>query len=151
MAMRLMRVKTDSNWEKISKPSREPHRMVSPDPPGNLSKEFQVTSSKINESNVYRLEPKQNKSGKVILYLQGGAYVGNSSDFHWQVVQQLIKDNNCTVIYPDYPLAPESSHIGCFLLLDALYKQILAEIDPKNLALWETLLDEVLLLHSHKS
>jgi len=135
LSARFTGTKSDKSWETMYKPTDEPEKIRSPAPPERLYKEFQITSCQVNGSNVYRLEPKQNKSSQVILYLHGGAYVKNSTIFHWNMIQQFIQNNNCTIIYPDYPLAPEASYVEGFQLLDVLYRQIVSEVDPKDLVL----------------
>jgi len=133
--LRLVNAKSGKRWTDAIEGNAKPDKFRAPTPLESLYKEFQITCSQINENDIYRLEPKENKSSIVILYLHGGAYVNNSSKFHWETIQQIIKDNNCTVIYPDYPLAPKASHVEGFQFLDVLYQQILSEVDPNDLVL----------------
>ena len=131
--MRLANAKSAKRWEYAIEGNPQPDKFRSPAPPENFYKEFQITSSQLNGNEVYRLEPKGKESSIVILYIHGGAYVNNSTTFHWNMIQDILKDNHCTIIYPDYPLAPKATHVEGFQFMDTLYQQILSEVDPKNL------------------
>jgi len=112
----------------------KPSRLDVPEPPIFMTKDFEVTSLQILERNVYRLKPKGTKtSNKVVVFLHGGGYFDNATKFHWKFLQQLMSDNNFTLIHPDYPLGPHNSHIECFQFIDALYNQLLLEINPNDL------------------
>ena len=45
----------------------------------------------------------------------------------------LVTDLNCTVIAPDYPLAPRHTVDDAFAMLDQLYRELLVTIQPENL------------------
>ncbi len=101
--------------------------------PKKYLKEFQVDIYQVNCRNVYKISPKENKSGKLILYLHGGAYINNIFSGHWDFAAQLVRETACTLIIPDYPLAPSSTYLDAFSMLDELYKIILAETDSDNI------------------
>ena len=78
------------------------------------------------------MSPKEKKSGKYILYLHGGAYINNVMGAHWDFVAQLVRETGCVVILPDYHLAPSSTYIDAFAMIDEVYKLILARVDSKK-------------------
>ncbi len=41
-----------------------------------------------------------------IIYLHGGAYVSKMLFLHWILLDKLVRGLECTMIIPDYPLAP---------------------------------------------
>lgn len=55
--------------------------------------------------------------------------------FHWSLFADLVKRTNCTIIAPDYPLAPAHSYKESFDMVTALYAQVLTEINTKDLIL----------------
>jgi len=120
--MRIADAKSGKRWNYAIEGNPQPNKFRSPAPPENFYKEFQIISSQINGNEVYRLEPKATKSSIVILYIHGGAYVNNTTKFHWDMIQDILKDNDCTIIFPDYPLAPKATHVEGFQFLDALYQ-----------------------------
>jgi len=112
----------------------KPNRLEMPVPPAFMKKDLEITSLKILKRNVYRLEPQGTKtSNKIILYLHGGGYFDNSTEFHWKFIRQIVLKAGCTVIHPDYPLGPKNSHAECFQFMDDLYKNLLLEINPNDL------------------
>ena len=66
----------------------------------------------------------ENKSDVVILYLHGGAYMGNITEQHWDLIEQLISKTNATIVVPDYPLAPEATCKETYDFIEALYRKI---------------------------
>ena len=101
--------------------------------PKKYFKEFQIDTSKINGRKVFTISSTAKKSGKYILYLHGGAYINNIFAAHWDFAVQLIRETGCTIIIPDYPLAPSSTFADAYSMLDKLYKTLLLEIDSKNI------------------
>ena len=87
---------------------------------------YSIENKKYMERNVFILTPSDNEpSEKVILYLHGGAYVGEIENEHWNFVEKLIKDTNNTIILPDYPLAPKYTYKDVFNMIEPLYKESL--------------------------
>jgi len=70
---------------------------------------------------------------KYILYFHGGSYMAEVSKLHWDFLQSLAIDTNATIIVPDYPLTPKYNYTDVFKMIEPLYKQIIQQIDTKNL------------------
>lgn len=101
--------------------------------PKKYVKEFKVDTSKINGQKVFAISSATEKNGKYILYFHGGAYINNIFAGHWDFAAQLVRETGCTVIIPDYPLAPSSSFVDAFAMLDKLYKVLLSKVDSENI------------------
>ena len=101
------------------------------EPPKGILKICNVSKSVIEGRNVFTLSPKNQISSTQILYLHGGAYVQNFVKQHWSFLAMLVKETNCTVTAPDYPLAPEYTHQDVFSMLVPLCKQILS-VEAEN-------------------
>lgn len=43
------------------------------------------------------------------IYLHGGAYVRPITAWHWRLLRRLVVESGCTIIVPQYPLAPGST------------------------------------------
>ena len=95
-------------------------------PPLHYRFKYKITSEKINGRKVYRIAPKKGPGKTTILYLHGGAYIFNSAIPHWNLADKLMSSLDCTIIYPDYPLAPESGAADIFNMLDPVYRKLLA-------------------------
>ena len=66
----------------------------------------------IEEDNLYGLKaewyrPEKARSGKILLYLHGGAFVLGSCDSHRKLVTQIARAGRIDAVLPEYRLAPE--------------------------------------------
>lgn len=104
----------------------------SKEPPRETNKICTVNKHQVNGRNVFTLTPKGEKSNTQILYLHGGAYVQNFVKQHWKFLSMLVKRTHCTIIAPDYPLAPEYTYIQAFESTVPLYKEIIAKSGSRN-------------------
>jgi acetyl esterase/lipase len=70
---------------------------------------FGVDIAKTEVGGLYAewLTPKERMSGKVLLYLHGGAYVVGGCDMHRQMVSHLARAGHIRTLLPEYRLAPE--------------------------------------------
>lgn len=97
-----------------------------PEPPPKLLKICNVHKFKINNRNIFTISPKnKDASDKHIIYLHGGAYVQSFLTFHWSFMAKLVKELNCTITAPDYPLAPAYTYKESFEMLTTLYSKLL--------------------------
>lgn len=58
---------------------------------------------------VYTLAPAGSAPRRSVLYLHGGGYVSHADRVHWRYVVRLAERLDARVIFPVYPLAPEST------------------------------------------
>lgn len=108
----------------------------SPKPPAKTSRICHIQEFQINNRNVYLLSPKNKKgSGRHILYLHGGAYMQSFVVFHWDFLVELVKRTDCMVSAPDYPLAPHFTYKDSFDMVKAVYNQLTATVDPRDIIL----------------
>lgn len=106
------------------------------EPPKETEKTCKVTRSVVDGHNVFTLSPKKHTpSATHILYLHGGAYVQNFVKQHWRFLSMIVKETNCTITAPDYPLAPRYNYKTAFTMLSLLYEQILGSVQPHNIIL----------------
>lgn len=106
----------------------------SPKPTFFARRNCRITESKVNDRNVFTLAPKNQKANGVhILYLHGGAYIQSFVTLHWNFMTMLVKKTGCTVIAPDYPLAPDHTYKESFAMAETLYHDLVSTIDPKNI------------------
>jgi acetyl esterase/lipase len=102
-------------------------------PPGSLSTEFRFQEDLLQGRKVWTISPRTRSSRRIVLYLHGGAYVANINTIHWELIQELIRSTNCTVVLPDYPLAPKDNWLQTYGFLTAAYHQLLQDSSPQNL------------------
>ena len=73
-------------------------------PPFFLTFGLDVKSDEFDGMQVWTLTPAQ-PSGKVVVAVHGGGFVGEASIFHWLTYTALARDTGATVIVPNYPVA----------------------------------------------
>ncbi|MFN4201319.1 MAG: alpha/beta hydrolase [Fervidobacterium gondwanense] len=64
--------------------------------------------------------------------MHGGAYVGNITKMHWDLVGKLVDKLNALVVVPDYPLAPENTWRETYEFVDKLYGMLLEKYSGKK-------------------
>jgi epsilon-lactone hydrolase len=74
--------------------------------PWTLRSVARVSEQAVAGRRVVTLTPRQGSRPTTLVYLHGGAYVGEIVGPHWAVVERLIRSSGCTVVVPLYGLAP---------------------------------------------
>lgn len=103
------------------------------EPTKKITASFQVVRKKVNDHNVFIINPPRCEKRRHILYLHGGAYIEGFVRPHWDFIYFLIRNLGYTVIAPDYPLAPAFTHKEAFSMVSAIYKDLIKKIDPDDL------------------
>ena len=86
--------------------------------------------------NVFIVTPKnKEKSNKKVLYFHGGSYVAEATSQHWDFIEKIVNDTGATVILPDYPLTPKYNYKDVFNMVVPLYKEIITQVEPRELIL----------------
>lgn len=101
--------------------------------PKSILCNFRVQEMEQNNRKVFTITAKDSASDIIILYLHGGAYMGNITKQHWDFIGQLISKTNATIIIPDYPLAPQATYRETYEFIEVLYARILADYPTKRI------------------
>lgn len=77
----------------------------------------------------WRLSPAGNlpQPERAWIYLHGGAYVRPITAWHWRLLRRLVVESGCTIIVPQYPLAPGST---CASTIPCLQQSVQAWMEP---------------------
>lgn len=114
--------------------SGKPSVFDCPEPTTKVKKTCHIVRSQLNGHNVFTLTPKYTSKGnRHIIYLHGGAYVQCFNAFHWKFLAKLVERTGCTIIAPDYPLAPAHNYKDAFRMVSELYRQIVGTITSREL------------------
>jgi acetyl esterase/lipase len=97
-----------------------------PEPSKEVFKVCHVEKRQAVGQNVFVLTPKNAPPGIDILYLHGGAYVQNFVKQHWKFLSTLVAGTACTIVAPDYPLAPAFPYPKALDMIASLYKEMIA-------------------------
>jgi acetyl esterase/lipase len=118
-----MRQRVESGDRTYSEPSKRLHR------------KHLIARHTINSHLVWTIAPKQNASGKHVIYLHGGAYVNSFAPQHWDFMSKLVDMSSCTVTAPNYPHAPEHNVHDVFALMLPLYNELAARAGSTNITI----------------
>ncbi|MFP4092127.1 MAG: alpha/beta hydrolase [Cyclobacteriaceae bacterium] len=132
LLFRLLAIRKKFSLEWLLKTGRKPGNAC---PPDKFYKKYAVTHEEINQRKVWYIRPKENATGHYLLYLHGGAYVQNFLTLHWALFPKLIDRLGCTIVAPDYPLAPEHQVKSVYDMLIPLYQQLVKKAGAENLAI----------------
>jgi len=121
------------SWEKEISSGKIDTKSYRPVPPTSLYKKLKIEVSHINNKNVYTLSPFEKPDNTIILYLHGGGYIHSAALQHWQFVNDIIEKCRCTVVFPDYPLAPSNTYKEVYEMLIPLYKGLLLNHNTSNI------------------
>ena len=105
------------------------------EPSPRLHRKHQISKREINGHLVWTIAPREQPSGKHVIYLHGGAYVNSFAAQHWEFMSKLIEGTNCTVTAPNYPHAPEYYVHDVFALLLPLYHDLAADAGRSNITI----------------
>jgi acetyl esterase/lipase len=98
----------------------------SPNPPEYLRLRVDLTKSECAGRPVHWISPKSGEGSTVVLFLHGGSYIINATRPHWRFMAGLAELSGCTVVAPDYPLAPAYYYADAYQMLMELYRQLVA-------------------------
>lgn len=77
-------------------------------PPSLLNYGLAQSRSEFEAMPVVTFTPPES-TGKVVVAIHGGAYVGRATIFHWWTYTELARQTGATVVVPDYALAPQGT------------------------------------------
>ena len=96
--------------------------------PGPMPASMRVRFTATCDRGITRVFPKQGlRSGGVLIYLHGGAYVYPMVAGQWGIVEGLIDRTGLPVIIPDYPLAPNHAATEAFDFVQPIIDEAQAE------------------------
>lgn len=101
--------------------------------PKSLWKNFDIRETEQNGRNVWTISPNDYKSDTVIMYLHGGAYMGNILRLHWDLINQLVRKTGARIVIPDYPLAPEATYREAYGFIGDLYARLTTDYPTKRI------------------
>lgn len=102
--------------------------------PEESDTEVSIETKEFMSRKVFVISPQNmEKSGKVILYFHGGAYMAEATQSHWDFLKKIVKDTKATVIMPDYPLTPKYTYKDVLNMVEPVYKEIISKVEDKNL------------------
>lgn len=105
------------------------------EPTRKITAGFKTDKFRVHGHKVFTINSGDPENRKHILYLHGGAYVESFVKPHWDFLYMLIKNLNCVVTAPDYPLAPAHTYEQTFAMISEVYRQVIKKVKPENFIL----------------
>ena len=103
--------------------------------PKEIDEECEIENNQFMGRKVFTIRNKQKQKGKYILYFHGGSYVAQVTQNHWDFLEKIVTDTGYTVVVPDYPLTPKYNYKDTYNMAIPLYKEIISQIEVKDLIL----------------
>jgi acetyl esterase/lipase len=98
-----------------------------------MRRRYDVKARPVRGRPVYTLAPRNGASGQIVFYLHGGGYVAGFMSRHWVFLAQLMDALGCTIVAPDYPLAPAGHVDDVFAFVLPLYRKLVARFGADHL------------------
>lgn len=92
--------------------------------PAYMQEELEVVESHFADRRLWTITQQNMEANAVVLYLHGGAFVANITQYQWDMVGVLAGKTQAMFVVPDYPLAPGVNCREVYEFIDQLYKQI---------------------------
>ena len=97
-------------------------------PPRIFFAELKFRKTRFRGRNVYTVRPSVGNSGTHIMLFHGGGYINGFHLTHWTFIRALATETRCTVIAPDYPLAPKSTYKEVFDMVVPMYEKLVRKV-----------------------
>jgi len=109
--------------------------IASPSPPEHHRLRVDIARRESSGRAVHILSPKSGIGSSLVLFLHGGSYIVNATRPHWKFLVHLVEKAGCSILAPDYPLAPEYCYSDAYTMLIELYRDLLGISPRPNIAL----------------
>lgn len=86
-------------------------------------------------STVWELRRKNTRPERFILYLHGGGFVHNISQYDWPLLNRIVQSTGYGIVVPDYPLAPAHTYKEVFAMVVPIYEELLQRVDSEHVVL----------------
>ena len=105
-------------------------------PPKSFYSSLHIERVDTDRGNVFYLsKPDPMRNSRHVLYLHGGGYIHGFNRLHWMFLKTLVHVLDCTIVAPDYPLAPEFTFHDSFEMVIPIYKALVSKVGSGNLIL----------------
>jgi len=106
-----------------------PTRSSTQEFPTNVTISSTLSNKTFNNDKAYYFT-KDNNYDSLVLYIHGGAYIGEVSHLHVSFCDKLVDKLNAKVCLPLYPLAPQATYDVAYSFMDKVYEDLLSENKP---------------------
>lgn len=104
-------------------------------PPKSIRNAMDIEVNCVDGGIFYRVRDKFSRSNKKVLFIHGGGFCLEALSLHWKFCQALAKDTGCEIIFPQYPLVPESSSEASHKMLMNVYSEFISCGDIRDMTI----------------
>lgn len=94
-------------------------------PPKRVKAKMDIIKRKVTGGIYYIARDRNNRSNKKVLFIHGGGFFLEAMPLHWRLCQRLARDTGCEIIFPEYPMVPESDAKECHIMLMEVYRELM--------------------------
>lgn len=103
-------------------------------PKDNYFKKRNIFQFKISDSTITEM-PGSNSSGKLLIFIPGGAFISGPAKHHWDAIKRISKKSDHTIWLCDYPKAPEHKIVEISKNIDDVYNAAIKKYRPDSVTL----------------
>ena len=100
----------------------------SSEPSERIKKKMDIRKCKVKDGIYYIAKDKKNRSNKKVLFIHGGGFFLEAMPLYWRLCQRLARDTGCEIIFPEYPMVPESDAKECHIMLMEVYSELIKNV-----------------------
>lgn len=104
-------------------------------PSKRIRREMEVKKRRVKNGIYYVARDRHNRSGKKVLFIHGGGFFLEALPLHWRLCQRLVRDTGCEIIFPQYPMVPESNAKECHIMLMEVYSELMKNSRPEDITI----------------
>ncbi len=109
-----------------------PGRVTPAEAPLKIRERFETTFHEVNGHRVFTLASRKDPDARVALFFHGGAYIRKSISYHWSFIRRWLERFGGTVVFPDYPLAPEHTCVETLHFAEEVYLKLAVSTKPER-------------------
>ncbi|MBR5683907.1 MAG: alpha/beta hydrolase fold domain-containing protein [Ruminococcus sp.] len=104
-------------------------------PPKSVKAKMDIKKRRVKGGLYYIVRDKNNRSNKKVLFIHGGGFFLEALPLHWRLCQRLARDTGCEIIFPEYPMVPESNAKECHIMLMEVYRELMKNSRPEDVTI----------------
>jgi acetyl esterase/lipase len=109
-----------------------PARLTPAEAPVTIRKKFETTFQEVSGHRVFTLASRKDPESRVALFFHGGAYIRKAISYHWSFAGRWLDRFGGTVVFPDYPLAPEHTCLETLHFAEEFYLKFAGSAEPER-------------------
>lgn len=103
------------------------------EPSKSIKRKMVVEKHRVKGGIYYIARDKVKRSNKKVLFIHGGGFFLEALPLHWKLCQRLAGDTGCEIVFPQYPMVPESTAKASHDMLMEVYNEFVKNSRTEDL------------------